>query len=217
MKSCCCCSVAQSCLTLCDPMNRSMLGLPVHRQLLEFTQTYVIEWVMSSNHLILYRPLLLLLSIFPSIRVFSNESALCIRWPKYWNFSFSISPSNENPGLMASSSQCTWVWASSGSWWWTGKPGVLLSLGLQRVVHYWATKLNWTENKDINLSPTGNFLIYFKKVTFITLRTFLFISICEVIFVININGVYQRNDSSTIYFDGGMIFLSSSCGINYAI
>ena len=60
-----------------------------------------IESVMPSNHLILCRPLLLLPSIFPNIRVFSNESALCIRWPKYWNFSFSISPSNEHPGLIS--------------------------------------------------------------------------------------------------------------------
>ena len=59
------------------------------------------ESVMPSNHLILSRPLLLLPSIFPSIRVFSNESALCIRWPKYWNFSFNISPSNEHPGLIS--------------------------------------------------------------------------------------------------------------------
>ena len=56
---------------------------------------------MPSNHLIFYRPLLLLPSIFPSIRVFSNESALCIRWPKYWSFSFNISPSNEHPGLIS--------------------------------------------------------------------------------------------------------------------
>ena len=60
-----------------------------------------IESVMPSNHLILYRPLLLLPSIFPSIRVFPNESALCIRWPKYWSFRFSISPSNEHPGLIS--------------------------------------------------------------------------------------------------------------------
>ena len=60
-----------------------------------------IESVMPSNHLILYRPLLLLPSIFPSIRVFSNESALCIRWPKYWSLSFNISPSNEHPGLIS--------------------------------------------------------------------------------------------------------------------
>ena len=59
-----------------------------------------IESVMPSNHLILYRPLLLLPSIFPNIRVFSNESALRIRWPKYWSFSFNISPSNEHPGLI---------------------------------------------------------------------------------------------------------------------
>ena len=60
-----------------------------------------IELVMPSNHLILCRPLLLLPSIFPSIRVFSNESALCIRWPKYWSFTFNISPSKEHPGLIS--------------------------------------------------------------------------------------------------------------------
>ena len=77
-------------------MNCSMLGLPVHHQLPE-----PIESVMPSNHLILCRPLLLLLSVFPSIRVFSNESALRIRWPKYWNFTFNISPSKEHPGLIS--------------------------------------------------------------------------------------------------------------------
>ena len=84
---------------LCDPINHSMPGLPVHHQLPEFIQTHV-HWVglMPSNHLILCRPFLLP-SIFPRIRVFSNESALCIRWPKYWSFSFNISPSNEHPGL----------------------------------------------------------------------------------------------------------------------
>ena len=66
-----------------------------------------IESVMPSNHLILYCPLLLLPSIFPSIRVFPNESALCIRWPKYWSFSFSISPSNEYSGLI--SFRINWV------------------------------------------------------------------------------------------------------------
>ena len=60
-----------------------------------------IESVTPSNHLILCHPLLLLLSIFPSIRILSNESALCIRWPKYWSFSFNISPSNEHPGLIS--------------------------------------------------------------------------------------------------------------------
>ena len=82
-------------------MNRSTPGLHVHHQLPESTQTHVIESVMPSNHLILCRPLLLLPSIFPSIMVFSNESALRIRWPKYWSFSFNISPSNEHPGLIS--------------------------------------------------------------------------------------------------------------------
>ena len=78
-----------------------MPGFPVHRQLPEFIQTHVHASVMPSNHLILYRPLLLLPLIFPSIRVFSNESVLCIRWPKYWSFRFSISPSNEYSGLIS--------------------------------------------------------------------------------------------------------------------
>ena len=93
-------SVAQSCPTLCDPMNHIIPGLPVHHQLLEFTKPIPIESVMPSNHLILCHPLLLLPLIFPSIKVYSNESALCIRWPKDWSFSFSISPSNEHPGLV---------------------------------------------------------------------------------------------------------------------
>ena len=65
------------------------------------TKPMFIELVMPSSHLILCRPLLLLPSIFPSIRVFSNESALCIRWPKYWSFTFKISPTNEHPGLIS--------------------------------------------------------------------------------------------------------------------
>ena len=76
----------------------SFPSLSISRSLLKVIS---IELVMSSNHLILCRPLLLLPSIFPSIRVFSNESALRIRWPKYWNFSFSISPSNEYSGLIS--------------------------------------------------------------------------------------------------------------------
>ena len=78
-----------------------MPGLPVHHQLLEFTQLMSTESVMPSNHLILCHPLLFPPSIFPSIRVFSNESVLCIRWPKYWSFSFSISPSKEYSGLIS--------------------------------------------------------------------------------------------------------------------
>ena len=81
-------------------MNRSTPGLPVHHQLPESTHTMSIKFMMPSNDLNLYRPLLLLPSIFLSIRVFSYESVLRIRWPKYWSFSFSISPSNEHPGLI---------------------------------------------------------------------------------------------------------------------
>ena len=86
-------SVSQSYLTLCDPMNHSTPGLPVHHQLLDLLKLKSIKSVMPSNHLILCRPLLLLPLIPPSIRVFSNESTLRMRWPKYWSFSFSISPS----------------------------------------------------------------------------------------------------------------------------
>ena len=99
-------SVTQSCPTLCDPMNRSTPGLPVHQQLPEFTQTHTIESVMPSSHLILCRPLLLLPPIPPSIRVFSTESTLHMRWPKYWSFSFSIIPSKEIPGLISFRMDC---------------------------------------------------------------------------------------------------------------
>ena len=94
-------SFAQSCLTLCDPMNRSTPGLPVHHHLPEFTRLVFIESVMPSSHLILCRPLLLLPLIPPSIKIFSNESTLHMRWPKYWSFSFSIIPSKEIPGLIS--------------------------------------------------------------------------------------------------------------------
>ena len=94
-------SVAQSCPTLCDPMNCSTPGLPVHHQLPEFPRLTSIESVMPSSHLILCRPLLLLPPIPSSIRVFSNESTLHMRWPKYWSFGFSISPSKEHPGLIS--------------------------------------------------------------------------------------------------------------------
>ena len=94
-------SVTQLCPTVCNPMDHSTPGFPVHHQLPGLTQTHVHRARMLSNHLILCCPLLLLPSIFPSIRVFSNESAFHIRWPKYWSFSFSISPSNEYSGLIS--------------------------------------------------------------------------------------------------------------------
>ena len=93
-------SVAQSCPTLYDPMaaaHQASLSIANSWSLLKLMS---VESVMPSNHLILCHPLLLLPSVFPSIRVFSNESVLCIRWPKYWSFSFNISPSNEYSGLI---------------------------------------------------------------------------------------------------------------------
>ena len=94
-------SVAQSCLTLSKPMNCSRPRLSVHHQLRKFPKLMSIKSVMPTSHLILCRPLLLLPPIPPSIRVFSNKSILHIRWPKYWSFSFGISPSKEHPGLMS--------------------------------------------------------------------------------------------------------------------
>jgi len=81
-------SVTQLCPTLCDHMNCSTPGLPVHHQLQSLSKLMSIESVMTSNHLILCHPLLLLSSIFPNIKVFSNESALHIRWPKYWRYTY---------------------------------------------------------------------------------------------------------------------------------
>ena len=93
-------SVAQSCPTLCNPMNHSMPGLPVYHQLRRSLRLTSIESVMPSSHLMLSRPLLLLPPLPPSIRVFSSESTLRMRWSKYWSFSFSIIPSKEIPGLI---------------------------------------------------------------------------------------------------------------------
>ena len=93
-------SVTQSCLTLCNPMTTACQASLSITNSRSPPKPMSIESVMPSNHLILCHPLLLLPSIFPSIRVFSNESALYNRWPKYWSFSFSISPSNEYSGLI---------------------------------------------------------------------------------------------------------------------
>ena len=92
-------SVAQLCPALCNPMNCSMQASLSITNSQSFLELMSIEWVMPSNHLIFCHPLLLLPLIFPRLMVFSDESVLCIRWPKYW--SFSISPSNEYSGLIS--------------------------------------------------------------------------------------------------------------------
>ena len=98
---CCFCSVAPSCLALCDPMDCSMPRFPVLHHLLDLAQTHVhcVGDAIPPSHPLLspYPPAF----YFHSIRVFSNESALCIRWPKDWSFSFSVSPSNEHYGLIS--------------------------------------------------------------------------------------------------------------------
>ena len=94
-------SVTQSCLTHCDPMDYSTPGLLSFTNSHSLLKLMSIKSVMPSNHLILCYPLLLLPSIFPSIKLFSNESVFHIRWSKYWSFSFSISPSNEYSGLIS--------------------------------------------------------------------------------------------------------------------
>ena len=95
------CQFSHSVISDCDPMDCSMPGFPILHQHLELLKLKSIESVMPYNHLILCHPLLLLPSIFPSIRVFSSKSVLRIRWPKYWSFIFSISPSNEYSGLIS--------------------------------------------------------------------------------------------------------------------
>ena len=96
-----CCLVTKSCPTLCDPMDCITPGSAVLHYLPEFAHTHV-HWVSDAcNHLIHRFPLLLLPSIFPNIRVFSSESVLCIMWPKYWSFNFSVSPSNEYSRLIS--------------------------------------------------------------------------------------------------------------------
>ena len=115
----CCCSVAQWCPTLYNPLDYNTPGFPVFHCLPEFAQTHVHCVDDAIQHLILSCPLLLLPSVFPSIRVFSIESALCIKWPKYQSFSFSISPSNIQ------------------GWFPSGLTGLisLLPKGLLRVLH----------------------------------------------------------------------------------
>ena len=102
MAECCyCCSVTRSCPTLCDSLDCSTPGFPVYHHYQILIKFMSIELAMPSNHLIFCHSVLLLPSVFPSIRVFSSELVLLISWPKYWSFSFSISPSNEYSGLIS--------------------------------------------------------------------------------------------------------------------
>ena len=94
-------SVSQSCLTLCDSKDCSMPGFLSFTNSQSLLKFMSIESMMPSSHLVLWHPFFLLPSIFSSIRVFSKESVLCIRWPKYWSFSFSISPCNEHSMLIS--------------------------------------------------------------------------------------------------------------------
>ena len=108
-------SVAQSCPKFATPWTaacQASLSITNSRSPLKLMS---IELVMPSNHCILCLPLLLLPSMFPSIRVFSNESILCIRWPKYWSFTFNISPSNEHPGLISFRMDCLHLLAVQGT------------------------------------------------------------------------------------------------------
>ena len=104
-------SVTQSCSTLCDPINHSTPGFTVHTN----SRGLLIEAVMPSDHFICCCPLLLLPSNFPSLRFFSNESALPIRWPAYWSFSFKISPSKEHSGLISCRIDCLDLLAVQGT------------------------------------------------------------------------------------------------------
>ena len=128
-------SVAQSCPTLCDPMNCSTPGLPAHHQLLEFTQTHVhrvSDAIQPSHPLSSPSPSA---PIPPSIRVFSNESTLRMRWPKFWSFSFSISPSKQHTGLPLE---------------WTGWIS-LLSKGLSRIFSNTTVQKHWFFGAQISL------------------------------------------------------------------
>ena len=109
-------SVAKSCLTFCDPLDCNTPGSSVLHCLPEFAQIHVHWSLMVSSHFILCRPILLLPSIFPSIRVFSSDPVLSIRWPKYWSFSFSISPSNVYSGLISFRMDRLYLPETDGIW-----------------------------------------------------------------------------------------------------
>ena len=132
-------SVSQSCTTLCDPTDCSTPGLCVRHQLPEFTLLMSIESEMPSNHLILCRPLLLLPSVFSSIMVFSSKSTLCIKWPKYWSFSFVIS-------ILPGSGQFLWALA---------KIGIGPALQLDLFLSAWSCSLPFSKSWSLEYSWTG--------------------------------------------------------------
>ena len=153
-------SIAQSCPTLCNPMNHSTQGLPVHHQLPEFTQTHVhrVSDAIQPSHPLLspFPPV----PLPPSVRVFYNESTLCIRWPKYLSFSLSISPSSEHPGLISSE--------------WTGWIS-LQSMGLSRVFSNTTVQKHllsglWSHNYPSQPKPASSHKLPHVKLTF----TFMF-------------------------------------------
>ena len=139
-------------VTLWTAAHQASLSFGISWSLLKLMST---ESVLSSNHPILCHPLLLLLSIFPSIRLFSNESALRIRWPQYWSFSFIISPSNEYSGLISFrmdwldllAAQGTPLYVRDLSVWDLG----MCRMGSQRVGHDWATELRDPETQSLHM------------------------------------------------------------------
>ena len=135
-------SVTQSCPALCDPMDYSTPGFPVHHQLPSLLKLMSIKSVIPPNHLILCRPFLLLLSILPSIRVFSNESVLHIRWPKDWIFSISISPSSEYAGLISFRMDWLDLLAVQGT--------------LKRLLQYHSSKASVRKNARLSLWSSSN-------------------------------------------------------------
>ena len=144
MQQCCCCSVTKSCLTL-QPNGLQHARIPCPSRSLSLFKLMPIALVMSSNHLILCHPLLLLLSIFPSIRVFSNELALRIRWPKYW--SFSINPSNEYSGLI--SFRIDWIF--------------LQSKGLKSLLQYHSSKASILRHSAFFMALLNIFILLTRK------------------------------------------------------
>ena len=143
----CCCLAAQSCLSLCDPMDCSMqayLSITNSRSLLKLIS---IESVMPSSHLILCHPFPILSSIVPSIRIFSNESVLPIKWPKYWSFSFSIIPSKEHPTSWSPLGWTGWIYLLS-----RGLSGVFSNTTVQKH-QFFGAQLSSQSNSHIHTWP----------------------------------------------------------------